>query len=587
MASWLRAAEELLEVVDRTAKQAVPVTVSDGGQRKALTSTHLREKTSSGLAEALVKGDGGVENGFYSARDGFVAEPRKSSGAADETTVSSSDERVNCDMTTENGTVSVNLSTIAESTKEKEQPNTNEGKFGTLDSQVEEANRLLQSSATSGKSKEARLAKVCAGLSTRLQELKSENAQLEELLRLEKEAKSSISATLNLLQGELALARSGTNAAESEMAAALASKNSEIEALSISLETANRQAQAAEEKLALVQAGMESIMKNREITETRMIQTLRLDLASAERRVEEERVAHSASRMAAVQREAELEQQMAESTTAVTRMQRIVDERSQKAFELEQKAAMLEVECATLNQELQKMELRARREQKKPSEEFSQSVNEFIASLETYAAECQKLRVDLASAKQDFDVSSTQLGVETYVPVIFLKFLMDSGLQAHIELQKQYKEVMELLFLKQAQLEKVSSEKAAMQFQLEKESKKFRDANAEVERSRRQFSSIGVDDDNELKSFETLGLHQRRMVPSLQRFVGPSIQAAAKFLDSGAVTAGRYLWRRPLARLFVVCYLVFVHFCLMYLLHRLQAKTIEEIEAAAGLMKNG
>ncbi|XP_024535964.1 golgin-84 [Selaginella moellendorffii] len=578
MASWLRAAEELLEVVDRTAKQAVPVTVSDGGQRKALTSTHLREKTSSGLAEALVKGDGGVENGFYSARDGFVAEPRKSSGAADETTVSSSDERVNCDMTTENGTVSVNLSTIAESTKEKEQPNTNEGKFGTLDSQVEEANRLLQSSATSGKSKEARLAKVCAGLSTRLQELKSENAQLEELLRLEKEAKSSISATLNLLQGELALARSGTNAAESEMAAALASKNSEIEALSISLETANRQAQAAEEKLALVQAGMESIMKNREITETRMIQTLRLDLASAERRVEEERVAHSASRMAAVQREAELEQQMAESTTAVTRMQRIVDERSQKAFELEQKAAMLEVECATLNQELQKMELRARREQKKPSEEFSQSAwreeaerarvaqREAETKLSILEAECQKLRVDLASAKQDFDVSSTQ---------------------AHIELQKQYKEVMELLFLKQAQLEKVSSEKAAMQFQLEKESKKFRDANAEVERSRRQFSSIGVDDDNELKSFETLGLHQRRMVPSLQRFVGPSIQAAAKFLDSGAVTAGRYLWRRPLARLFVVCYLVFVHFCLMYLLHRLQAKTIEEIEAAAGLMKNG
>ncbi|EFJ34409.1 hypothetical protein SELMODRAFT_405724 [Selaginella moellendorffii] len=563
---------ELLEVVDRTAKQAVPVTVSDGGQRKALTSTHLREKTSSGLAEALVKGDGGVENGFFSARD--VAEPRKSSGAADETTVSSSDERVNCDMTTENGTVSVNLSTIAESAKEKQQPNTNEGKFGTLDSQVEEANRLLQSSATSGKSKEARLAKVCAGLSTRLQELKSENAQLEELLRLEKEAKSSISATLHLLQGELALARSGTNAAESEMVAALASKNSEIEALSISLETANRQAQAAEEKLALVQAGMESIMKNREITETRMIQ-------------------------AAVQREAELEQQMAESTTAVTRMQRIVDERSQKAFELEQKAAMLEVECATLNQELQKMELRARREQKKPSEEFSQSAwreeaerarvaqREAETKLSILEAECQKLRVDLASAKQDFDVSSTQLGVETYVPVISLKFLMDSGLQAHIELQKQYKEVMELLFLKQAQLEKVSSEKAAMQFQLEKESKKFRDANAEVERSRRQFSAIGVDDDNELKSFETLGLHQRRMVPSLQRFVGPSIQAAAKFLDSGAVTAGRYLWRRPLARLFVVCYLVFVHFCLMYLLHRLQAKTIEEIEAAAGLMKNG
>lgn len=34
------------------------------------------------------------------------------------------------------------------------------------------------------------------------------------------------------------------------------------------------------------------------------------------------------------------------------------------------------------------------------------------------------------------------------------------------------------------------------------------------------------------------------------------IQRAAKFLDSSAVTAGRFLWRRPLARLIAVLYLV-------------------------------
>ncbi|XP_058753876.1 golgin candidate 1-like [Vicia villosa] len=57
--------------------------------------------------------------------------------------------------------------------------------------QLEEAQRLLKTTKSTGQSKEARLARVCAGLSSRLQEYKSENAQLEELLTAERELSKS------------------------------------------------------------------------------------------------------------------------------------------------------------------------------------------------------------------------------------------------------------------------------------------------------------------------------------------------------------------------------------------------------------
>ncbi|XP_078444587.1 golgin candidate 1-like [Wolffia australiana] len=51
--------------------------------------------------------------------------------------------------------------------------------------QLDEAQFLVKSAVSTGQSKEARLARVCAGLSSRLQEYKAENTQLEELLMRE------------------------------------------------------------------------------------------------------------------------------------------------------------------------------------------------------------------------------------------------------------------------------------------------------------------------------------------------------------------------------------------------------------------
>ncbi|MBA0827426.1 hypothetical protein Goarm_012208, partial [Gossypium armourianum] len=244
--------------------------------------------------------------------------------------------------------------------------------------QLDEAQGLLKTTNSTGQSKEARLARVCAGLSSRLQEYKSENAQLEELLIAERELSKSYEARIKQLQQDLSVSKSEVTRVESNMLDALAAKNSEIEALVNSMDALKKQAALSEGNLASLQANMESIMRNRELTETRMMQALREELASVERRAEEERAAHNATKMAAMEREVELEHRAVESSTALARIQRVADERATKAAELEQKVALLEVECTSLNQELQDMEARFRRGQKKSPEEANQMLQEEV-----------------------------------------------------------------------------------------------------------------------------------------------------------------------------------------------------------------
>ncbi|XP_027072518.1 golgin candidate 1 [Coffea eugenioides] len=427
--------------------------------------------------------------------------------------------------------------------------------------QLDEAQGLLKNAISTGQSKEARLARICAGLSSRLQEYKSENAQLEELLVAERDLSRSYEESIKHLQKDLSVSKSEVTRVESNMADALATKNAEIEALVNSVDGLKRQAALAEGNLASLQANMESIMRNRELTETRMMQALREELAAAERRAEDERTAHNATKMAAMEREVELEHRAIEASTALARIQRTADERATKAAELEQKVALLEVECSTLNQELQDMETRARRGQKKSPEEANQAIQmqawqeeverarqgqrDAESKLSSMEAEVQKMRVEMASMKRDAEHYSRQ---------------------EHMELEKRYRELTDLLYYKQTQLETMASEKAAAEFQLEKELKRLQEAQVEAERNRTsRRASSSWEEDTEIKALETLPLHHRHMV-------GASMQLhkAAKLLDSGAVRATKFLWRYPYARVVLLFYLVFVHLFLMHLLHRLQ-----------------
>ncbi|KAF5458977.1 hypothetical protein F2P56_022968 [Juglans regia] len=427
--------------------------------------------------------------------------------------------------------------------------------------QLEEAQGLLKTTVSTGQSKEARLARVCAGLSSRLQEYKSENAQLEEFLIAERELAKSYEVHTKQLQQDLSESKSEVSRVESNMGEALAAKNSEIKALVGSLDALNKQTALSEGNLASLQANTESIMRSRELTETRMMQALREELASVERRAEEERAAHNATKLAAMEREVELEHRGVESSTALARIQRVADERTARAAELEQKVTLLEVECASLNQELQDMEARACRGQKKLPEEANQVIQAWQEEVErarqgqrdaeskfsSLEAGVQKMRVEMAAMRRDAEHYSRQ---------------------EHMELEKRYQELTDLLYHKQTQLEAMVSEKAAAEFQLEKEKKRIQEVQVEAERSRVfHRASSSWEEDTEMKALEPLPSYHRHLVgASLQ------LQKAAKLLDSGAVRATRFLWRYPTARVILLFYLVFVHLFLMHLMHRLQAQ---------------
>ncbi|XP_041990069.1 golgin candidate 1-like isoform X1 [Salvia splendens] len=446
--------------------------------------------------------------------------------------------------------------------------------------QIEEAQGLLKSAISTGQSKEARLARVCAGLSSRLQEYKSENAQLEELLTAERELTKSYEAHIKQLQKDLSASKGEVSRVEANMVEALSAKNAEIEALVSSVDALKKKSALAEGNLTSLQESLESIMRNRELTETRMMQAIREELSAAERRAEEERFAHNATKMAARVREGELEQRAIEASTALVKTQRAADDRASKAADLEQKVALLEVECASLNQELQDMEARVRRGQKKAPEDANQAIQvqawqeeverarqsqrEAESKLSSMEAEVQKMRVEMAAIKRDAEHYSRQ---------------------EHMELEKRYRELTDLLYYKQTQLETMSSEKAAVEFQLEKEVKRLQEAQLEAERNRvSRRASSSWEEDADMKTLEPLPLHHRQMAgASLQL----QLQRAANILDTGAARATRFLWRYPKARIILLFYLVFVHLFLMYLLHRLQVQadnnTPNEVEESMRL----
>ncbi|KAK4772494.1 hypothetical protein SAY86_014269 [Trapa natans] len=447
-----------------------------------------------------------------------------------------------------------------------------------LQDQLDEAQALLKTSTPTGQSKEARLSRICNGLATRLQEYKTENAQLEELLVAERELSKSYEVQIKQLQNDLSLSKKDLSRIESSMSEALTAKNSEIEALSNSLEVLKKQLALSEGNMASMQTNMESLMRNRELTETRMMQALREELSTAERRAEEERAAHNTTKKAAMEREVELEHRAVEASTALARTQRLADERTAKAAELEQKLAFYEVENSSLTQELQDMKALARRGQKKSPEETNQVLQmqawqeeaerarqgqrDSESKLSTLEVEMQKMRVEMAAMKRDAEHYSRQ---------------------EHMELEKRYRELTDLLYYKQTQLEAMATEKAAAEFQLEKELKRLQEAQLEVERSRvPRRASSSWEEDSELKALEPLPLHHRHMAAA-----SVQLQRAAKLLDTGAVRATRFLWRYPIARVLLLFYLVFVHLFLMYLLHRLQVQadniSAREVAESMGL----
>ncbi|KAF5932385.1 hypothetical protein HYC85_028556 [Camellia sinensis] len=415
---------------------------------------------------------------------------------------------------------------------------------------LDEAQGLLKTAISTGQSKEARLARVCAGLQSRLQEYKSENAQLEELLTAERELSKSYEVRIKQLQKDLSSAKSEVTKVESSMGEALAAKNSEIEALVSSMDALKKQAALSEGNLASLQANMESIMRNRELTETRMMQAVREELASVERRAEEERAAHNATKMAAMEREVELEHRALESSTALARIQVLALKPSTEFTILEIKLSRLRKEEESVNQLLSSVRLRVGRKIEKATIENNQTIQDQswqgevdnrrnsqnrLFMLHTYLqAEVQKMRVEMSAMKRDAEHYSRQVSNLSFITLFLIC--------GH-------------LLFEQSFFGSHGWQKAASEFQLEKEMKRLQEAQVEAERSRvSRRASSSWEEDTDMKTLEPLPLYHRHMVG-----VSIQLQNAAKLLDSGAVRATRFLWRYPIARILLFFYLVRIY----------------------------
>eukprot|EP00899_Mesostigma_viride_P029520 jgi/Mesvir1/9753/Mv12213-RA.1 len=365
----------------------------------------------------------------------------------------------------------------------------------------------------------------------------------------------------------------------------------EVEMLQKRCEMLQRQMASLEAKMVAVQAENDAMMRDRDVAQTHVVASLREELSGAERRVEEERQAHATTQQEAHHRESELEMRLAENVAALVAMQRTLQEKSDRLVLMEQRASMLEVECATVNQELAAAEADLRRERqqrgnasladdsgnaqlvfwKEECDKLKRALREAESAKATSETESQKLRADLQAAKQDVEEAQEQ------------------AQQSTAELEKRFRELTELLYQKQTQLESMASDRAAAYLELERKTMQMREV-AERERASQMRERSFSDSEDNLRPIESSVVYEG-IVKKLST-VGPSVDRAARLLDFSAIRMGKFLWRNPLARLLLIAYLVWVHLFLMLLLHRLQEKVdIAEAEtqaaADAGILKPG
>ncbi|GMP59728.1 hypothetical protein CsSME_00022889 [Camellia sinensis var. sinensis] len=127
------------------------------------------------------------------------------------------------------------------------------------------------------------------------------------------------------------------------------------------------------------------------------------------------------------------------------------------------------------------MEARACCGQKKSPEDANQMIQ----------AEVQKMRVEMSAMKRDAEHYSRQ---------------------EHMELEKRYRELTDLLYYKQTQLEAMAGKKAASEFQLEKEMKRLQEAQVEAERSRvSRRASSSWKEDTDMKTLDYVSLFSDRI----------------------------------------------------------------------------
>jgi hypothetical protein len=211
--------------------------------------------------------------------------------------------------------------------------------------------------------------------------------------------------------------------------------------------TASRVAQ-----VSVLEAAQASLVEDREISEGQLLAALRREVEGAERQLDEERAAHAATRRAAAAREQALSAGAEGAAAALAAQQRELEARAAAVTAVEERCALLERELELTSSALE--EERQRRAEGEAAAASGGALAGRVAELEAALARAAAAQVVAESGRAAADEESVRLRSEagSLRRQLEERAAFDAG-----DMQRRLKELTDMLYLKQTQLERLAA----------------------------------------------------------------------------------------------------------------------------------
>ncbi|KAL0037207.1 hypothetical protein WJX79_006059 [Trebouxia sp. C0005] len=430
--------------------------------------------------------------------------------------------------------------------------------------------------------REALLSRLVEQLKGRLQALKEENQQLEDMLHQSDSRASGSVREVERLEDAVSQAEAARISAEAALAHNSAMQEGEVRSAQQALQAATKDLSDCQARLADLEATNTLLIQEQQVSEGRIVAALRDEVTAAEVRLEEERAAHTSTQRTAAAREQSLQSSMADGGSALASMQRLVEERTQQASTAQQALIQLQQEHAHLTAHMRTLQDQA------ASRQDSASV-EAQLELQAEADRWRQENLQTAESLRESQVARDQAQEQVERLQGMLRDLQRHAQDrsSYDELQERFKEVTELLYTKQTQLERMAAEKAAQQLAHERQMAHAKDDAERVKRrvkTERASASFGSSLDDVVVPMDSLGEAFDRLANDNR--VGSYVKAGARALDTSAAAAVRLIKQYPLGRLFVFLYIIGIHAFIYILISRLQGQALGHSSHAAATMED-
>lgn len=597
MASWLqaqlKAAEHLLDAVDRTVSQTVVTLNPNGAEDAESGPSHGNEESALPSYQAHPEPDDNIPRHVQLPKHvlnplGTHAPPLESVGHGENQEAPPLPQSVLIPPDSSSGSIPPAASAFVPTKVSSNNPapvknsSINPAIVKSAPSRPAVVAPVPSSDGAEG-SREQQLSRLCDQLKKRLEVVKAENEQLEEMLKKAEQRADKAARANQSWQKQAQQLQDAKQQIESALHSQLVAQQAATTEALAKLEAAETQVLKLEAHIAALEESHKQILESKGNFEGGMLEALKAQLGNTELRLEQERRAHQATKVSAVNRERDLEQKVSQHADALSELQRALDESIKKCGELEDSLAL--AQAAHMEQQQQ--------QQADQGVAHALSTSSSRAMLEPSASEleAESLRIQLDQQKQiTQQAQQAKLNAEALAATYQeeLQQLKDAFKNRDTaQLEQQLKEVSEMVYIKQTQLERLASDKAAQQLKLEREVAMFKDEAMKLRQQvRRSDESRGGYTAVDLIPMDALGETYQRLASNNK--VGSAVRTMARFMDATAATASMILRQYPLGRLLVFFYIILIHLYLYFLTGRLQhqAVTLEAPGAMSAMTTN-